>query len=408
MKTTARRTPHPRVIAVGTTCAALVLAGCSGGSDHEAGPTGSPSPTTTSPSPTASPSPTSTATPTPTRKAPGDGLPAGLAAVINPLYEGGRVPATQVAARALKDRQSTDRQVRAKGTVGRWKGAPIAVVTAGKDVTLAVKSGGSWRVVGGWWPSLHVKATPQGDRRVLVIGSDARVSHGESWGGARADSLHVVGFDGHGGGGVLGIPRDSYVPLSTGGKNKINAAMAFGGPGAELATVRNATGLPIEGYLMTGFGGFKKAIDALGGLKIDVPKAVRGEASGADVDAGKQKLSGDDALAYSRERKTLPDGDFGRSRNQGLVLLAGAAMARAAGPGSLPAFLEKIGPHVRTDLSAGQVLTLAATIFRTDPGKVRNEVAVGGFGTSSAGASVVLLGDQARRLFADLRDGNLS
>ena len=48
--------------------------------------------------------------------------------------------------------------------------------------------------------------------------------------GSRADSLHIVAFDGRGGGGVLGIPRDSYVPLASGGSGKINSALTFGGP----------------------------------------------------------------------------------------------------------------------------------------------------------------------------------
>ncbi|WP_137121372.1 LCP family protein [Segeticoccus rhizosphaerae] len=393
-----------RALAVGGVCLCLAAAGCSGDSSSEAD---SPSPsTTTSDAPAPSPAAPTTSRETP--RPPGAGLPDGLAAVINPLYGVGRVPASSAATAALEHRQVSDRQVRVKGTVGRFKDARVAVVTAGKDVTLAVKQGKSWRVVGGWWPSLRVKPVLGGDRRVLLIGSDARVSHGQRVDRSRADSLHIVGVDGKGGGGVLGIPRDSYVSLSTGGKNKINAAMVFGGPKAQLETVRRATRLPIEGYVLTGFGGFKKAIDAVGGLRIDVPKAVKGEASGADVEKGRQKLSGKEALAYARERKTLPDGDFGRSRNQGLVLLAGAGMVRLSGPRSLPTYLQKVGPHVETDLSPAQVLTLTATIFRMNPAKVRNEVAVGGFGTSAAGASIVVLGDTARRLFADLRDGNLS
>ena len=134
-------------------------------------------------------------------------------------------------------------------------GTPVAVVTAGNDVTLAV--GPTWKVVGGWWPSLGV-ATPSlgkgGPRWVLGIGSDARP--GEDLSRTRADGLQVIGIDGHGGGGVMGIARDSWVPLATGGKGKINSAMVFGGPQAQLSTVRSATGLPIEGYVVLGFTGF--------------------------------------------------------------------------------------------------------------------------------------------------------
>ena len=124
---------------------------------------------------------------------------------------------------------------------------------------------------------------------MLLIGSDARTLQGQKVDRSRADSLHVVGVDGHGGGGVLGFARDAYVPLSTGGKGKINAAMVFGGPQAELQTVRDTTGLPIEGYLLTGFGGFRSIVNGAGGLPITLPKAVHDKASKADLGAGRQK-----------------------------------------------------------------------------------------------------------------------
>jgi hypothetical protein len=82
-------------------------------------------------------------------------------------------------------------------------------------------------------------------------------------------------------------------------------------------------------------------------------------------------------------------------------------MTRLAGPSALPAMLARAAPSLQTDLSADQVLTLAATVFVTDIGKVGNKVAKGGFGTTSGGASIVLLDGQARGYFADLRDGNL-
>ena len=381
-------------------CLALALTACSGG-----GSTATPSPSTTSTSTTPSPSAT-TPRPAPSGVS-GRGLPADLTAALRPLYAGGRVAAPAPVAAALASRRTTRTPAALTGRTGTWKGTPIAVVTAGKDVTLAVKAP-TWRVVGGWWPSLGVKG-PQlgGNRRVLLIGSDARTLQGQKVDRSRADSLHVVGVDGHGGGGVLGFARDAYVPLSTGGRDKINAAMVFGGPKAELQTVRNATGLPIEGYLLTGFGGFRRIVNGAGGLPITLPKAVHDKASKADLGAGRQKLDGKKALAYSRARKSVVGGDFGRSANQGLVILAAAAMTRLAGPSALPAMLARAAPSLQTDLSAERVLTLAATVFVTDLGKVGNKVAKGGFGTTSGGASIVRLDGQARGYFADLRDGNL-
>ncbi|HET7305158.1 MAG TPA: LCP family protein [Segeticoccus sp.] len=394
-----------RSAAVAGLALAVAVSGCTS-SDSSAGASSS-SPTSSASSPSSTPTPS-------TKKQPRvrvGGVPDGLATVVRRLYAGKQVPAPAHLRSALRERGPSNGRVEAEGDVARWKGTRVGVVAAHRDVTLAVRGQDGWRVVGGWWPSMKIRK-PQlgGTRHVLLMGSDARVSHGDKVSRSRADSLHVLGLDGRGGAGLVGIPRDSWVPLATGGEGKINSAMAYGGPEAELKTVRRVTDLPVEGYLLTGFVGFRHAIDAFGGLPFDAPKTVidpTNHNSGAHVEKGRQTLDGDQALAYARERKSLPDGDFGRSRNQGWLLLAGAAMVRAGGPEKLPQYLHELGPRVSTDLSPQQVLTLAAHVFTVKPAKVDNEVATGGFGTRD-GQSVVLLDRAARRLFHDLRDGDLS
>jgi len=293
------------------------------------------------------------------------------------------------------------------GSIGVWKGVRIAVVTRGKDVTLLVRAP-KWKVVGGWWPSVSVSAPSLGGapRRVLMVGSDARpgqvVEH------SRGDSLHIVGFDGHGGGGVLGIPRDSYVPLATGGRGKINSALTFGGPAALQRTVASATGVPVEGYLITGFMGFKLLVHGIGGLRLNIPVAVNDSGSHVNVKAGPNKLTGSQALAYGRARHAVAGGDFGRSANQGLILKAAGDFVKLVGPARLPAILSAAAPRIGTNLSAEQVLTFAAGVFVTRQSRVHNKVATGGFGMTSDGQSIVLLDARARSLFADIRDGNLS
>jgi len=353
----------------------------------------------------AAPTTTAVATPPPfTSK----GVPAALAAIIRPLYFGGAVPSSPSAAKVLLKRQQVKAAgpVVVRGTVALWKGVPIAVVTSGKDVTLAVAAP-KWKVVGGWWPSIGLPAPSVGGAHlVLVIGSDARP--GQPVDSSRGDSLHIVGLDGHGGGGVLGIARDSYVPLATGGRGKINSALTFGGPVALQQTVVSVTGVPLEGYLITGFDGFQRLIDGIDGLRLQAPVAVKDTMSGANVNAGANKLNGGQALAYGRARHGVAGGDFGRSANQGLIIMAAAGFAKLAGPERLPAILGMAAPEIGTNLSAEQVLTFAAGAYVTDPGKVQNRVATGGFGWTSDRQSIVLLDANARRLFADIRDGNLS
>jgi LCP family protein required for cell wall assembly len=283
-------------------------------------------------------------------------------------------------------------------------GTPVAVVSVGQDVTLAV--GPDWKIVGGWWPSLGVEAPSLdgGPRWVLALGSDAR--RGQELTRTRADTLQVVGIDGKGGGGVMGMARDLWVPLSTGGSGKINSAMAAGGPEAQLATVRAVTGLPVEGYVVIGFDGFTKVIDELGGIPIIVPKRVNASHAKIVIEAGPQVLTGREALAYARERKSLPDGDFGRSRHQGEILLAIAIKAKLLGPVAIPRAMTSVSKYGASNLTAERMLTYTASFYRLDPTKMGRGVAKGPTGWVGR-QSVVLLGAEARRLFASFKDGNL-
>ena len=389
---------HRRVATLTASVATVaLLASCTGDSEPPA--TGNRVGTTT----------TTAGTPPATAGSPVEGAPADLASLLERLYGGADLgdAANAETAKSLNGRTAPGSSVPtgAKAAVGSWFDTPIAVVTAGDDVTLAV--GPTWQVVGGWWPSLGVKAPALGGgpRWVLALGSDAR--KGQNLVRSRADTLQVVGLDGEGGGGVMGMARDLWVPLSTGGKGKINSAMALGGPTAQLDTVRKATGLPIEGYAVIGFEGFKQLIDDQGGIPIVVPETVNASHARLVIEKGPQVLSGKEALAYARERKTLPDGDFGRSRHQGQLLVAAAIKAKLAGPIAVPGALTSFSTVGQSDLSAEEMLTFAAGLYRVNPTQVGRGVAAGPFGWAGS-QSIVVLGDQARRLFASFADGNLS
>ena len=145
----------------------------------------------------------------------------------------------------------------------RGEGTPIAVVAYKGDVTLLVKDS-SWQVVGGWWPSLKTAAVPVATTRILAVGSDARPN--QTVDKCRADALHIIGVDNKGVGGMVGVPRDAYVPLSTGGSDKVNAALVYGGVNGIVKTIERATGVKIDGYLLTGFKGFRAIVDGVGGI----------------------------------------------------------------------------------------------------------------------------------------------
>ena len=282
----------------------------------------------------------------------------------------------------------------------------IAVVKADEDIVLAVADAtGNWRIAGARLARFDKTAWYGGGSRLaLIIGSDARP--GQDPLGYRADSLHLVGVvPDSGNGAIVGIPRDAWVEASYGGKAKFTNVMASRGPEVVLETARNLTGLPLEGYLVTGFLGFSALVDEFGGFDFDVPFAMAEPKSGAFFEAGLQHFLGPDALAFARNR-TLSGGDFTRSYHQGQLMVAALRKAQTLGIEGLPQLLKLLVAHVHTDLSAEQLLTLAASAYELDPDTLTNVVVDGQVGTAGS-ASVVYLTDAALATFVDLADGFL-
>ena len=379
-----------RPILLGLLAAPLTLAACT--KEEKKAATPSSSTTTTTPPALSRPRVT------------GKGLPTDLLSVMTTLYLGGKVPATGAVATSLARRKVGKKALRVTGSTASWKGTAIATVVQGKDVTLLVKDG-SWKVVGGWWPSLRVARPPFATMRVLAIGSDARTPQPVEK--CRADALHIIGVDAKGVGGIVGIPRDSWVPLASGGGNaKVNAALVFGGVKGQVRTVAKASGVPIDGYVIAGFKGFKDMVRAIGGIHYVADKALKSIDGMQITKRGNNLLDAQRALAFARERKHLPNGDFGRSAHQGELIKAGMVMARRLGPARLAGLLGKLAPHLGTDLTPAQVLNLSASVFLGNPAAVRNTVVPGSIGTRER-QSVVLLGGAARGTFKDIRNGRL-
>jgi LCP family protein required for cell wall assembly len=292
-------------------------------------------------------------------------------------------------------------------SVGTFKGQGVATVELDGDLFLAVDDGTGWRIVGGSWPNVSVPAYygPPGPRIVAVVGSDARPW--EDAATARADSIHFLGLDGAGKGGIVGVPRDSWVPIAGGGSSKINSSLANYGPEGMMQTFRDLTGLAIEGYVLTGFLGFQEMFgNVLGGIDLVVPYAISDSAAGAEFAPGVQYVNGPQALAFSRARKSLPNGDFTRSANQGLVLIDTAKNLKQKGYGVIPRLLELSEPWIVTDLPPESLLTFAAQVIGTDLDTIQNQV-VPGYSGSAGSASVVYLSDSAPAVWADLADGRL-
>jgi polyisoprenyl-teichoic acid--peptidoglycan teichoic acid transferase len=167
---------------------------------------------------------------------------------------------------------------------------------------------------------------PFGGQRVVLLGSDARA--GEA---SRSDTIVVT----KAGGGMLAVPRDTLVDIPGGGKDKINAAFASGGPESTVETLEDLTGVRINDYVVVHFGGVEEIVDALGGITLEVDRPIRVGIDGRRVyiPAGTHALDGLQALAYVRYRGG-PTADIGRIGRQQRFLRALAH--ESTSPANLP------------------------------------------------------------------------
>lgn len=245
---------------------------------------------------------------------------------------------------------------------------------------------------------------------LLFLGSDARP--GEPVAHERTDSIHIVAINpAKHRATIVGFPRDSWVPIPGHGTNKINSAMFYGGPQLAVQTVEQVSGIKIAYWALTSFTGFAKMINGIGGLTMDVPFAMHDSYSKADFEPGVQDLNGGQALAFARDRHSLPQGDFGRSEDQGRLMLASLTQFRrqfAKDPSRLLTYVASGLRNVSTSVPLDEVLSLAFTASGINPKHVTNVVLPGTIGTYGS-QSIVQLTSQAKAMLADVKkDGILS
>jgi LCP family protein required for cell wall assembly len=180
-------------------------------------------------------------------------------------------------------------------------------------------------------------ATPGADW--LIVGSDSReglsaeqrrrLGTGQA-AGRRADTMMLLHIPRSGPPTLVSLPRDSYVPIPGRGRNKLNAAYAFGGPRLLAQTVEQVTGIRIDHYMEIGFDGFASVVDAVGGVRICVREPINDPNAALKLKAGCQELNSKQALGYVRTRASAR-GDLDRVERQREFL--GALIDKATSPG---------------------------------------------------------------------------
>ena len=250
-------------------------------------------------------------------------------------------------------------------------------------------------------PQQKVAAGEEPAVNILVLGTDSRTSASDpsQWkeGAQRTDAIMIVQVSGDRKTvSVMSIPRDSWVEIPGHGQGKINAAYSYGGPSLTIHTVENLTGIHIDHFAVANFESFVALTDEIGGVRINLktPQTLAGK----ELGAGAQVLDGQQALAYTRERSSLPNGDFDRVKRQQTWMRSIVSRVLTNGtlssPTALYSFLKTASRTVAVDESftLNQMQSLALETRHLHSNDIRfMTVPTAGTGTSADGQSIVTL-----------------
>jgi LCP family protein required for cell wall assembly len=234
---------------------------------------------------------------------------------------------------------------------------------------------------------------------ILLIGSNTRtgLDPGEAaqFGsssevpGARSDVTMVLHLDpATGSASLLSIPRDLFVPLPahsmSGTVGKIDAALNDG-PDNLIAAITQDLGIPINHFVEINFDGFRRSIDAMGGMKMSFPVPLRDTYSGLNIPrTGCQAVNGATALAVVRARhlqyysdgrwRDDPLSDLARIRRDHtfLRMFVSTARSQVSNPLRLNALIGGLLNQVTVDsgLNLGAMLDLFRRFRHLDPNGV--------------------------------------
>ena len=162
---------------------------------------------------------------------------------------------------------------------------------------------------------------------------------------------------------LINTPRDYYVELCGSGKGdgKMDKLTHAGIYGIEcsMLTLSNLYDHPIPYYAQVSFNGFKSMIDALGGITVYSDAEFFAAESGTQIYKGENKLNGEEALGFVRERHNLPDGDAARGRHQMAVI---QAIIKKVASGTIltrySAILDSMGSCFKTNVNNDEISDL--------------------------------------------------
>ncbi|MEO5877778.1 MAG: LCP family protein, partial [Streptosporangiaceae bacterium] len=211
---------------------------------------------------------------------------------------------------------------------------------------------------------------------ILVLGSDSRAGanakYGRDTGGAaRSDTTLLVHLPkGRQEISVLSFRRDTVVRIPQCGKRaahlgSLNSAYTEGGAACSRKMIEQLTKVRVDHSIEVDFSGFQGMVDALGGVEITLPEALRDPRARLDLPRGKQTVDGEQALAFVRTRAGNGS-DLGRIRRQHQLMAALADKARLVlgDPVRMARFALAAGRRIRIDggLEVSSLLRIARSL----------------------------------------------
>lgn len=209
---------------------------------------------------------------------------------------------------------------------------------------------------------------------ILLIGGDARAKDKVD----NSDSMILLSADPKTHTAEMySIMRDTLWKIPGHSYQKINASNLIGGPELAVQTVENFLDIPINFFVETDFQGFKKMVDILGGVDINVDENMNyddpTDGTSIHLKPGEQHLNGKLALDYARFRHDAM-GDFNRTKRQRELLKALAAKTSSSyGLLKVPQLLDALGPYVQTNMTTNNMLEIANLFHGVDVSSLQTE-----------------------------------
>ncbi len=208
--------------------------------------------------------------------------------------------------------------------------------------------------------------------QLLLIGTDSYTTKGRG----RSDTVMLAQLDPKTKTiKLVSFMRDMYVKIPGRGSTRINAAYAYGGPELLLKTLKLNFGIEPDAYISVNFSRMAKLVDAIGGVEIEVSKKEltqlnsilkyynqqigKKQNDGLLKKSGLQKLTGKQALSYSRIRKI--DSDFARTDRQRTVVEAAFHKIMQLGWDEIGELVLNNLDNVVTNISAADAIRLIPT-----------------------------------------------